>query len=167
MTIERDFGLLISFVLPGFMVLLGLAEHSILLQQWIGTSVPGSPTLGGFLYLTVASIFAGLVVSTIRWLTVDWLHHLTGLRQPDWNFTRLANREQGFGVLINIHYRYYQFYANSSVAVAVFLSARWTAVGFSGWEALVGVGLCLLFLAGSRDTLRKYYRRVDDLLSTA
>ena len=67
--------------------------------------------------------------------------------------------------LIEDHYRYYQFYSNSLVAIACFMVGRWTVEGFSiieliGWLAISG-----LFLAGSRDTLRKYYERVEALLA--
>jgi hypothetical protein len=39
-------------------------------------------------------------------------------------------------------------------------------VGVSRWELLTFVSLECLFWAGSRDTLRKYYGRVDALLAT-
>jgi hypothetical protein len=119
---ERDFGLLISLLLPGFIVLLGLAHHSAMIQSWIGTAVPDAPSLGGFLYLTVAAIFAGLVVSTLRWLLIDTLHHWMGLKQPRWNFERLADRQQSFAMLVDAHYRYYQFYGNSMVAIVPYRS---------------------------------------------
>ena len=162
---ERDFGLLISLLLPGFIVLLGLAHHSTTIQTWIGTAVPDAPSLGGFLYLTIAAIFAGLVVSTIRWLLVDTIHWLTGLKQPNWNFAKLSDRQEGFAMLIDVHYRYYQFYANSMVALVFFGISRWLVTGISGWELAAGVAIEALFFAGSRDTLRKYYRRVDALLA--
>lgn len=164
---ERDFGLLISLLLPGFIVLLGMSHHSATIQTWIGSSVPDAPSLGGFLYLTVAAIFAGLVVSTIRWLVIDSVHRLTGLKQPNWNFAKLSDRQEGFAMLIDVHYRYYQFYANSMVAIVFFAVSRWLANGFAGWELAVGIALEVLFFAGSRDTLRKYYQRVDALLASA
>lgn len=164
---ERDFGLLISLLLPGFIVLLGLSHRSAMIQQWIGTSVPDAPSLGGFLYLTVAAIFAGLVVSTLRWIAIDGLHHWTGLRQPPWNFERLADRQTSFSMLVDVHYRYYQFYGNSMIAMIAFVVARWTTIGFDWRELLVLAMLELIFWAGSRDTLRKYYQRVDGLLAAS
>ncbi len=163
---ERDFGLLISLLIPGFIVLLGVAHHSEVVQAWIGGSVPDAPSLGGFLYLTIAAVFAGLVVSTIRWATIDLLHHLSGLRMPAWNFSRLATRQAEFSLLVDAHYRYYQFYANSMIGILFFAVSRSIAVGFSIWELLAYTALEILFWAGSRDTLRKYYERVDALLST-
>lgn len=164
---DRDFGLLISLLLPGFIVLLGMAHHSAMIQTWIGTSVPDAPSLGGFLYLTVAAFFAGLVVSTFRWLLIDAIHSHTGLKQPQWNFAKLADRQEAFAMLIDAHYRYYQFYANSMVALVIFAICRWSVIGFSGWELAVGIVMEILFFSGSRDTLRKYYQRVDALLASA
>ena len=162
---EKDFGLLISFVLPGFILLLGLAHHSETLMTWLGKSGEASPSVGGFLFLTVASVFAGMTVSTIRWAIVDAIHQRSGIKQPSWDFSRLAGREDSFEFLIAIHYRFYQFYSNSMIAIVVALVARWTSEGFLWIESACGLAVCILFFAGSRDTLRKYYHRVDRLLA--
>lgn len=162
---DTDFGLLISYILPGFIVLLGLAHHYPILQTWIGHTSANSPSLGGFLYLTVASIFVGLSTSTLRWLVLDSIHTATGIKAPRWNFSKLAQRESGYQLLIDIHYRYYQFYGNSIFGILIFGFARWSAVGLVWWELLLSAAIVALFFAGSRDTLRKYFERVDQLLS--
>lgn len=162
---DTDFGLLISYILPGFIVLLGLAHHYPLLQTWIGEATDSAPSLGGFLYLTVASIFIGLGISTLRWLVLDTIHHATKLKAPRWDFSKLAQRENGYQLLIDIHYRYYQFYGNSIFGIASFGVARWTASGWIWWEVLLVTATMALFFVASRDTLRKYYSRVDQLLS--
>ena len=76
----NDFGLLIAYVLPGFVALWGGTYVSESLRTWIGSSATEGPTLGGFLYMTVGSIAAGLTVSTVRWMVIDTLHHATGVR---------------------------------------------------------------------------------------
>lgn len=162
---EKEFGILISLILPGFISLLGIAPYSATVQAWIGTSGPDAPTIGGFLYVTVAAVFLGLLVSTIRWAIIDTIHHYTGIKPPGWDFSRLANREAGFTVLIDIHYRYYQFYGNSIIAILFLTSTRSLSQGFSVVEILAATLTCMLFFAGSRDTLRKYYRRADELLT--
>ena len=163
---EKDFGLLISTVLPGFVSLLGFADYSETLRHWIGQTGGEAPSVGGFLLLTVASVFAGLTIGTIRWVSIDRIHDRMGIRQPGWNFGNLKNREQAFGVMIDIHYRYYQFYSNSIIAIPIFLAGRWNSYGFSLIELLFGSLAIALFFAGSRDTLRKYYDRVDLLLAS-
>ena len=59
----RNFGLLIAYVLPGFVSLCGMAELSPNMKSWLvtGSMTNGvAPTVGGFLYLTLASVAAGL-----------------------------------------------------------------------------------------------------------
>ncbi len=36
--------------------------------------------------------------STVRWLIIDGVHHLTGLREPDWDFARLGANVAAFGL---------------------------------------------------------------------
>ena len=77
-----------------------------------------APTIGGFLYLTVASLAAGMTVSAIRWAVVDTLHSLTGLPLPPLDFSRLGKNVAAYGLLIQIHYVHYQFYSNEAIATA-------------------------------------------------
>jgi len=159
----QNFGLLIAYILPGFIVLWGLSHVSTTIAGWLG-STADDPTVGGFLYVTLASVGAGLTVSTLRWLLIDSLHHHTGLQQPAWDFSRLADRTAAFDVLIEIHYRYYQAYANTVIGLPLAFSIRWAVHGFDSWEALLVLSVGLLFLAASRDTLQKYYQRVEGML---
>ncbi len=57
--------------------------------------------------------------------------------------------------------------AITSSALVIFAISRWSVIGFSGWELAAGIVLEILFFAGSRDTMRKYYQRVDALLASA
>ncbi len=164
----NDFGLLIAYVLPGFAALWGLTYITDALRPWLGHLPADAPTVGGFLFVTVASIAAGLTVSTLRWLLVDSLHHRTGIRPPAWDFSNLEQSAAAFGVLVEIHYRYYQFYANMLVAIAfVFLARRLSLGFFAAPVGLPDLGLLVVgavFFLGSRDTLRKYYTRTGQLL---
>jgi hypothetical protein len=78
----------------------------------------------GFLYVTLASVRAGMTVSTVRWATVDPLHALTGIRRPLRNDARLQDRLAAFEAPVENHYRYYQFYANMLVALLLVVAAR-------------------------------------------
>ena len=115
----KNFGLLIAYVLPGFVALWGISHFSPTVDSWITSSQQGAPTIGGFLYVTLASLVAGLTVSAIRWAVIDTLHHATGLKPPQWEFANLDDRLQGFHGLVENHYRYYQFYANGLVALII------------------------------------------------
>ena len=114
--------------------------------------------------MTVASVGLGQLVSTLRWLLIDCLHHRTGLPTPKWNFRKLKDSVEAFEQLIEIHYRYYQWHANSLIAVTLAASLRWIANGFSGWSFVMLIAVDALLFIGSRDTLSKYHRRVEELL---
>ncbi len=162
-----SFGLLIAYLIPGFIILWGLSQFSPDVQGWMGTSENDGHTIGGFLYGTVAAVATGLTASTVRWLLIDPLHHWTGVKVPAWDLHELHARTTAFEILIEIHYRYYQFYANTFVALPFAAIARWTDDGFR-WLELAGlIVLMALFFAGSRDTLAKYYGRVDAMLKRA
>lgn len=160
-----SFGLLIAYVLPGFIGLWGISAFSETLQSWIAANPSETPTIGGFLYVTLASVASGLTLSTIRWMVLDSAHHATGLRRPDWDFLNLRDRSTAFSLLNEQLYRYYQFYGNSTVALVAVLLIRWSA-SKTEWIDLAIVVAAMLFTVGSRDTLRKYYSRVTELLGT-
>src|SRR4051812_28341633 len=78
-TVTNDsFGPLIAYLVPGATVLLGLSQFSPTLQSWFAAAPAETPTIGGFLYLTVASLTAGMTVNAVRWATIDNLHRIGG-----------------------------------------------------------------------------------------
>lgn len=164
-----NFGLVIAYLVPGFAALLGAASFSGTIRSWMASVPPNAPTVGGFLYLTIGSIAAGLTVSTLRWAVVDTLHHRTGVPAPKLDFARLGQNTAAFSVLVESHYRYYQFYGNMLVSIAVILVARrLKAAAFFGPPTsldLALVALAVVFFLGSRDTLKKYYARMSQLLA--
>lgn len=165
---SRNFGILIAYLLPGFVVLLGLAPLSPTVEAWLQGTQTNAPTLGGFLYVTAGSMAAGMIASGFRWIVVDTIHHACGLRRPEFDDARLAEKLPAIQMLIEIHYRYYQFYANMLVAL-VFLHAAWRAGGarsqVDGFDIDVAlVVIDLVLFAASRDALRKYYRRSSRVL---
>jgi hypothetical protein len=163
-----NFGLLIAYVIPGCVTLWGIGQISPTVGDWLGAASANSATFGGFLYVTIAAVGAGLTVSTLRWLVVDAIHHLTGIRPPRWDFSRLGDRVEAFDFLIEIHYRYYQFYANTMVATcfsyAAWRSAHPFAASPFGWPESAAIALCGVFYLGSRDTPQKYYARTKRVL---
>src|SRR5438105_2045861 len=63
---NENFGSLIAYLVPGATALLGGSVFSPLLKTWFSFASEGAPTIGGFLYLTVASLAAGMTVSVVR-----------------------------------------------------------------------------------------------------
>jgi hypothetical protein len=167
---NANFGPLIAYLVPGATVLVGASNFSTMLQSWFATASADAPSIGGFLYLTVASIAVGMTVSAVRWAILDTLHAVTGLPLPSLDFSRLGENVNAFGLLIEIHYRHYQFYSNMFVASAMAYACyriEMTSPFSVGWPDLAFVLLELVFFATSRDTLRKYFVRSQQLLSAA
>ena len=70
------------------------------------------------MYAVLAATTIGMIVSCFRWLIIDHLHRWTGVIPPVWDDTRLEERLPAFDYLVESHYRYYQFVANTVVALA-------------------------------------------------
>lgn len=162
----KNFGLLIAYLLPGFTLIWGLRHLSPALKLWLSNPPDSGPTVGGFLFATLASIGAGLTLSTVRWLVIDTLHHRTGVTAPVWDFSTLPGKLAEFDLLNEQHYRYYQAYGNLVVALIALVVIGWMgpASGVSVGSSIGLLSLSGLFLIGSRDALRKYYSRVEGLL---
>lgn len=165
--LERHFGLIIAFLLPGFTCLWGLSGIYPSLVTWLAAEPTREPSIGGFLYIVLGSLAVGLVVSAIRWATIDRLHHATGVPSPDLNFTRLTQNLAAYQLAVEHNYRYFQFYANMAVAVLIFAICRQSALGLWPFSRQLGIiALEGILLAASRDCLRRYYGRVTLVLGT-
>ena len=103
---NANFGPLIAYLVPGATALFGISEFSLALRSWFAVVPPQAPTIGGSLYLTVASIACGMVVSAIRWAIVDTFHRMMGLPMQALDFSKLGQNVEAFNLLIEIHYRH-------------------------------------------------------------
>lgn len=164
----RNFGLLIAYVIPGFIALWGLSCTSEPIRVWLQGSATAGPTFGGALYVVLASVACGLIANALRWVFLDQLHHRTGLPHPNWDDSKLQEHLQAFDYLVENHYRYYQFYGASLVATLVAYAA-WRLGGphqSSGFAELAVSVLTWVYLVSSRDALSKYYSGTALLLGT-
>jgi hypothetical protein len=158
-SLVKNFGPIIAFGLPGFLVLIGLppqvtSSMANLLNQ------PGQPSLEGFLYLLPASIGCGLIISAIRWVLIDTFLHWTGVRKPKLNFHSIPSKLEAFNLFFEHNYRFYQFYSNSLIAILILLAAHWRIDGRPSSECLGLIGLlCVVLVAASRDCLSRFYMR--------
>jgi uncharacterized SAM-binding protein YcdF (DUF218 family) len=164
----RNFGLLIAYIIPGFIALAGLGFAFDPIARWLVADASNAPNLGAFLYAMLASLGAGMAVSSVRWALLDSAHHSLGIQRPNWDDSRLDRKLAAFDYIVENHYRYYQFYGNTLIAV-LFSWTVWhvTPIGIVhglGWPDLGIFALEVILLAGSRDTLRKYYARTSRLL---
>lgn len=162
---NANFGLAIAYLLPGFVAVVGISFLSATVQAWLIVPSLDAGRVGGFVYVTLGSLAAGLTVSTVRWATVDWIHHRTGVREPEWNDAVLQANVTAFQYLVENHYRYYQFHSNAFVAIAFAVVAFHIARGWQSVWFVAGILVVESILwMGSRDTLHRYYARTEAVL---
>lgn len=168
-SVTRDnFGHLIAYLVPGATALWGSSLFVPVLQSWFVATPPDAPTIGGFLYLTIASLAAGMTINAVRWAIIDTAHRLTGLPPAPADFSRLGENVEAYALLIEIHYKHYQYHANMAVATAFAYACYRIHLGSQahlGWPDLGVILLEIIFLAMSRDTLRKYHLRGSQVLA--
>lgn len=114
---NRNFGLLIAYLVPGVVGLWGLSYLVPELRPWLVGQPFEQPTVGGFLYLTLGAVTLGMIASVVRWAVLDTIHHASGLEAPRWSDERLHERLSGYDWLVENHYRYYQFYGNTLISL--------------------------------------------------
>lgn len=173
---SETFGFLIAYLIPGFVCLWAVRPFVPEVQTWLAVSPESAPTVGGFLFATLASLGAGLLTSAVRWLLVDHLYHATGIQQPNWDFRRLAGATPAFHAVVEYFYRYFQFYANTLIALAFLYATQLVTAqhwpGQNAWNDLAFLAAEVVLVLASRDSLTKYYSRsafllVDDTTSTS
>jgi hypothetical protein len=166
-----NFGFLIAYVVPGVIVVWGVSYVSPTVAGWFAAGTTDAATIGGFLYVTIASVAAGMFVSAIRWLVIDTLHHRTGVPKPAWDFARLQDNLAAFQTVVEHQYRHYQFYSNSLVSLAFLYGVRRVALEsdlrqiVAETAAFAAVGT--MFFVASRDNLHRYYERTNAMLASA
>src|SRR5207249_4170676 len=115
-TSSNQFGLMVAYLLPGFIGLAGIAPFAPVVAAWLQPLNQSEAGLGPPIYAVLAATTVGMIVSCFRWLLIDHIHHWMGVRSPAWDDTRLEERVVAFNYLVDNHYRYHQFYANTLVA---------------------------------------------------
>src|SRR5258708_1900175 len=113
---SNQFGLMVAYLLPGFIGLAGIAPFSPIVMAWLRPLNQSAASLGAPVYAVLAATTIGMIVSCFRWLLIDHINLWTGIRPPTWDDSRLQETFNAFDYLVDNHYRYYQFFANTLVA---------------------------------------------------
>ena len=165
----NHFGLMVAYLLPGFIGLAGIAPFAPVVAAWLRPLNQSAASLGAPVYAVLAATTIGMVVSCFRWLLIDQILHWTGVTPPTWDDALLEERVTAFNYLVENHYRYYQFLANTLVAVIFGYGIN----RLMQTSSLLGPGsdmafflLVVVLFAGSRDSLVKYYTRTTRLMGT-
>jgi hypothetical protein len=162
-----NFGILVAYVLPGFIAVAGLAPIFPTLAQWLRPTGQGDLGLGPPVYALLGATAIGLILSCFRWVLIDHIHQWTGVTPPVWDDIQLPTRLGGFDYLVQNHFRYYEFTANTLLAVL----GAYSMNRVLGTLPFLGLGtdlavliLCIVLFAASRDALAKYYNRTGRLI---
>jgi hypothetical protein len=159
-----DFGVVIAFIAPGFLAFHAASYHFPTADAWMSAVSDKDQSVGLFLFVLLASLSLGLVVSGIRALMIDTLicwSFLGKFAVPRSTLDWSRIDEKNLPVLLAIrdnHYRYYQFYANTLVAMVLWMLARGSssmpALSWPKWTLML-VATAALFLS-ARDALNRY-----------
>jgi hypothetical protein len=167
-----DFGILIAFILPGSVAVYGLRYVSPRINALWSMLEPGQFVIGPLILLALATLAVGLIVSSLRVVLLEPIFHVTGVRQENVDYQKLANVDQRefFKEMIKNIYRYEQFYGNTLLAL-LFCSFLRYFVGKTSFcqtrmDQMVSVAiigsLITLFVAG-RKSLKDVYRSISQL----
>lgn len=163
----RQFGLVIAYLLPGFIALAGVAPWVPAVAEWLQPVGLGDGGLGPPVYAVLAAVAAGMIVGCVRWLIVDHLMAWTGVVPAVTTYDGLEHRLSALDYLVEGHYRFYQNYANTLVATlwAYLVNRLMRTSAILGWGTDLGVALLSLVLfAGARDSLSKFRTRAARVL---
>ena len=162
-----NFAIAIAYLVPGFMVLVGLGWHSPVIAGWLGAAPTDSPTVSGFLFVTIASIAAGMVTNAVRWVCLDWSFSLSGVPERNWNYARLQECFEAYQFLVTNQFRYYQSFGNLLVAIVILSFCSWFGGRQASATEIVGtVALEGILWWAARDALTNYVTRGGELLGT-
>ena len=164
---SSSFGLIVAYVLPGFIGLAGVVPLVPAVGQWLQPVAQGDLGFGPPIYALLSAITVGMIVSCFRWMIVDQVLKWTGVPKSVRGYENLPEKLDAVDYLVKGHYHFYQFYANSLVALVWAYSLN----RFMGTIPLLGLGtdlgvliLCAGLLTGSRDALMKYRQKAGRLL---
>lgn len=167
-----DFGVIIAFVAPGFVAFWATSYHMPMATAWMTAAADKEQNVGVFLFVLLASLSLGLVISGVRALLIDNLlrwRFLGKLVVPPLNLDWSRVNEKKLALLLTIrdnHYRYYQFYSNTLTALVLWAFARAFAVAPRlSWQYWVLIASALVaLLLSAREALHRYVTAVGQLI---
>ncbi len=168
---SKNFGIVIAFLIPGFVLLFGARYHINIIENWLSMDKGSIPEIGGFLYTSLASIAAGVGISAFRWLVID---HWVYKDKTELDFTKIKDKENALNMIIEKHYMYYLFYGNMFFALAIGYVSRFASRLmsnqdiFNSREAFFLGSLIIaeyILIKGACNARERYYERALAILS--
>lgn len=164
---ERSFGIIIAYIVPGFVCMAGASQYSETVAGWMSVAPASGPSIGSFLYVILGSLAAGLMCNCFRFVALDSLYQRTGLVAPRLDFRKLQKNIDAFQLTVEHNFRYYQHHGSMLIAILFFAAADQCAKGV--WSASMLIGLTVvetMLFVTARDNLRRFYDRTNQLLGT-
>ena len=162
-----NIGIILAYVAPGIIAVLGVIHASERLRSWFVAQ--SGPTLGGAFLLLLAALSAGLFADAITNLVIEPIHHETGVKQGVWSYAALTEqRFAQFEGIVQNHFRYHQFYANTFTCIlfAYLATIRARRPRRPRWLDLGVVVLLAIAWMASRTELQESHMAMQELLST-
>lgn len=157
------FGLVIAYVLPGFVVLWMVATFDPIVAGWLAAAP--ATTVGGFLFALLASLALGLALSGARSIVERLVEKATRSSAPRLDHTQRREHEAAYRDLRDQHYRHYQAHGNLAIAAIVVAAVRFGAHGWPGWGWALGAVAGIGILAwNAQEQLRIYRRKTANLI---
>jgi hypothetical protein len=168
---DLDFGTYIAFFLPGILAFYGLSPLSANIADLFGKVTAKDEGLGAAFLLLIAGLILGTLVSGIRAVTLDPLLHLIGrVKKPELNYASLRSEEErvAYNEALANTYRFYQFYGNMVLSLALFGGVRYVIEGVN-FRTEKSVSYLILFtliclIVQSRQSLQGTYKVLGQIL---
>lgn len=160
------FGNVIAFVLPGFLALWVISHYDSVSREWLGIMAQKETTVGAFLFAALASLGLGIFLSGARWIIFDLvLMRLLGV-PPAKDLDQRQRKDYGeaYRQIVENHYKFYLFYANTAVALVLAFLFVGGRPGFETRDFWLFSMAEAVLLASARDALMKCRTKIELLL---
>lgn len=171
---STSFGLLIAFLLPGFVGLYALSFWCSTLRRVFDTFLTVESNVGLSIMVLLAALALGLQVTVLRWVIFEcWICKKDRLVPADFGALGDESKLSSFRAAVDEHYRYHQFWGGMVVVIPVLC----LAIMWEYWRDLtkLDVSLCLAALVAvetitalaAREAFHKYVTRARHILKGA
>lgn len=180
---DRVFAVTIAFLLPGLIVLFGIATVYAPVATWFEGAQNG-PTITGFVFVLMAALALNVIVTCLRWtlfekLACRWTRPASpdGARRtrttwvppaPPYDESRRYEKREVLSEIKLDFYYHYLAYANAAVALPTAV-VIWQFGTPMIWQIRLGVGIGTLLViaalgAAACDAIQRYDRSASEVL---
>jgi uncharacterized membrane protein YwzB len=167
-----SFGLLIAYVLPGFVALVTLAFWSSQVAAQFDAFLKSDSKIGLFLLVVLAALILGVELTAFRWVIFDrWLCRKIRLGADEFKVLQTQDKIAAFRMAIDEHYRYHQFWGGLVPVVPFFflgVAYAQNALPCSSAGALLIFGFLVVesvTVAAAVDSYKRYVTRARAILT--